>query len=470
LTRLFVILQMDFSSQLASLQKTAASAGAARRAHGGRASQQHQQFQEEHQQAKRPRHRRHHYFNEHAMKKALATLPHYRPSSRHAIPNTKTTTNLHIALLFITIDDLPFEHIWKEWIDDNNHNAGENTHNHNTIVSVVCHAKFPERVKSEWLKQHLLVQPPKLARGNAYEPVQYHSRRPEWGSIEITRAMLDLLHEGLLIGQHEKKEDPRFPPERYGHDVPVTHFIFCSETCLPVTTLTEVGTALQSSSSSSSSTSQSSWVNARNTPNNGYSRQQQFDKVDPVVPKTCVYKADQWMVLTREHGAAVLKLDRHLPRGACLWQCFDETNASDELYFPTALALLGLLRAAPSPASQQIERRRVTYCDWSVSARNPATFFKGMEDLKRIAIIARNEKCLFARKFIPFEVTPGDSTGTTAEQNESPGQITVEEWKECIHALAEESTAKQSTEKRETEPAAKQSTETSETDTKVISN
>jgi hypothetical protein len=115
---------MDFSSQLANLQKTAATAD--RRGGDRHSSQQ--------GQAKRPRRRRH-YFNETAMKKALATLPHYRPRES---PNT----HRHIALLFITIDDLPYEHIWKEWMssqDDDIH------------VSVVCHAKFPERVKSEWL-------------------------------------------------------------------------------------------------------------------------------------------------------------------------------------------------------------------------------------------------------------------------------------------------------------------------------
>jgi hypothetical protein len=413
---------MDFSSQLASLQKAAASAD---RRRGG------DHRPPSHGQAKRPRRRRRYFFNEHAMQKALATLPRYRPAC-----DLPKTTNLHIALLFITIDDLPFEHIWKEWISGGSSGSGsgssagdDDEDNNNIKVSVLGHAKFPERVKSDWLKQRLLVQPPKMGRGNTHEPVQYHSRRPEWGSIEITRAMLDLIHEGLLIGAGTA--DPRFSEERYGHSSPITHFIFVSETCLPVSTLTHVGTALRSSPGQS-------WVNARNTPNNGYSRQQQFEKVDPVVPKTCVHKADQWMVLTRAHAMAVMELDRHLPRGACLWHCFDETNASDELYFPTALALLGIM-----PLTHQIARRRVTYCDWSVSARNPASFVKGAEDLKRVAAIARNEGCLFARKFTPFQVIPGDAS--TAKEKESPGQITVEEWKECIHALAEESTAEQPT-------------------------
>lgn len=412
---------MDFSSQLANLQKTAASAD--RRDGDGHSSQQ--------GRAKRPRHRRH-YFNETAMKKALATLPHYRP--RKQSPNA---THRHIALLFITIDDLPYEHIWKEWMssqdDDDIH------------VSVVCHAKFPERVKSEWLQQRLLVQPPKLGRGNEYEPLKYHSRRPEWGSIEITQAMLDLLHEGLAIGH---KLDPRFPAERYGHYEPVDKFIFVSETCLPVSTLKEVKTTLLGSSSSSQY-DYCSWVNARNTPNNGYSRQQQFEKVDPVIDPKYIYKADQWIVLARDHATAVMELDdRHhlLPRGAFLWQCFVDTNASDELYFPTALALLRILPSA------HVMQRRVTFCDWSVGARNPASFTKGVEDLKRVAAIARKEGCLFARKFSPFEVLPDDDP---PKEEEPTGQITVEEWKECIHALAEQSV----------EQVAEQSTEKSQTDT-----
>ena len=314
-----------------------------------------------------------------------------------------------------------YEDIWKEW-------AMSEDSSSLLHVSVICHAKFPQKVTSEWLKQRMLVHPPVMGRGRKYEPPQFHSRRPQWGSIEITRAMLDLVHEGLKIGVENKERDARFSINRYhvgkvdGDLPPVDKFIFVSETCLPVTTLKEVETALFGTTGDLFDVS---WVNGRNTPNNGYSRQLQFEKIDPVVPKACQWKADQWMALSRPHAVAIMDLDRHLPRGAFLWQCFDETSASDELYFPTALSLLGIM-----PSSAQLERRCVTYADWSVSAKNPASFSKGVEDLKRVAALAREKGCLFARKFTPWEVN-----ANTGDAKDGPGFITAAEWKGCIDEL-----------------------------------
>lgn len=427
-------LRMDFTSQLANLERAASRGG-----DGGDAHDHHP-----HRHNKRPRHsnedrspqqhrrRRHYYFQEHAMQKALVTLPRYRahPSSPNTdAPNNNKTRPRHIALLFITIDDLPYEEIWKAWATQ-----ASNSDDDNVMVSVVCHAKFPNSVKSSWLKQRLLVEPPKMGRGREFESPKYHTRRPAWGSIEITRAMLDVLHESLQIGTAVPPiRDERFSTRRFlvtttttscdDKDIPpVDKFIFVSETCLPVSTLQEVKTALFCTNGQ---LIDESWVNASSVPNNGYARQLQFEKVDPVVPKQCVYKADQWMVLSRGHAVAVMELDRHLPRGASLWQCFVETKASDELYFPTALALLGIV-----PSSPQVLRKRVTYADWSVSARNPASFTKGLQDLKQVAASARLEGCLFARKFSPFDDKPG------ARQDDPTGCITVDEWKECIEPLA----------------------------------
>ena len=393
---------MDFSSALANLKRTAEAGNPAdsrdnRNGHDSRSPH-----------SKRPRYEHHssrrHYSRENAMRKALATLPHYRPTP-------SGPSNKHIALLFITIDDLPFEDIWKAWAQTDS----------TVQVSIVVHAKFPNRVQSEWLKQRLLVQPPKMGRGRHYSPPVYHSRRPEWGSIEITRAMLDLLHEGLRIG-HDRQQDKRFSCNRYhvgepssAEIPPVDKFVFCSETCLPVTTLEETAKALFAIQNNS-------WVNGRNTPNNGYSRQMQFDKVDSVVPVSCIWKADQWMVLSRPHAVAIMGMDRQLPHA--LWQCFTQTNASDELYFPTSLSLLGIM-----PSSVELEKRRVTYADWSVSARNPASFV-GAKELKRVAGIARKEGCLFARKFVLW--CDEDDSGKSKQEEVPPGHITVAEWKQCI--------------------------------------
>lgn len=426
----------DFSSALESLKRSASSAS-------GASSSQSKRQRNDNDNRRVPVYSQ----REEALRKALLALPHYRSSP------SPQPCNKHVCLLFITIDELPFEDIWREW----------STSDNSVTVSIIVHAKFPNKVTSDFVKQRLLVQPPQVGRGReSYAPPTYHTRRPEWGSIEITRAMLDLLFEGLKIGRPSGDlKDERFSSKRFvvnnkSTDTPlppVDKFIFCSETCIPVTTLQETATALFGKDSVNNNIS---WVNGRNTPNNGYSRQMQFEKVDRVVPKNCIYKADQWIILSRPHAEAVMSnLDRNLPSGAFLWQCFSQTKASDELYFPTALSLLGIM-----PSSPELEIRRVTYADWSESARNPASFSKGVEDLKRVAPIARKEGCLFARKFVLWDPDPET---TPNKDTVPPGGITVEQWKECIIAMESESKDESKEEKQDaSEAAAAESSATSD--------
>mmetsp|Transcript_13982 Transcript_13982/g.21820 ORF Transcript_13982/g.21820 Transcript_13982/m.21820 type:complete len:498 (+) Transcript_13982:1284-2777(+) len=422
------------------------------------------------------------------LKRAVANIP---PCHAKRSPGKNPNKIPHVALLFITINDLPYEHIWKEWA------SAENQEMADLHVSVVCHAKFPRKVQSSWLKQRLLVDPPIVGRGNEYESPKYHTRMPDWGSIEITRAMMDLVQEGLDIG-YSREKDERFSTNRYSlsqntkdsNVTSVDKFIFVSETCLPILSLSEVRKALfggkQTTTTKATSSTDAaaatppqlaqipqrkplwdvSWVNARNTPNNGYSRQLQFDKIHGAIPVTLRWKADQWMVLSRFHAAAIMDIDRHLPRDMPLWRCFITTKASDELYFPTGLAMLNVLKEnnnkdnegdtatnsnsakAGTPkesgqshstcATDQIALRRVTYADWSLSAKNPASFCDGVKDLKKVATLARSEGCLFARKFCP-DISESERAismdGAQKQYVEGAGCISVEEWKKTIHEL-----------------------------------
>ena len=236
-------------------------------------------------------------------------------------------TGDHVALLFLTIDDLPHEHIWREWLtgsDDDGDGDGDEC----VIVSVICHAKHPERIRSDWLRRrHLLrrecASSAAAGRGGGGGgggrggggSTTFHTRRPEWGSVDTTKAMMDLLEEGLRIGgitenvgdyrrylstpsrtrTHEATsgpdasvDDDAVPPPP-----PVDRFVFVSESCLPLTTLREfemalfgprddpedddagsvvVATGKQSSSKEGQSPYDKSWIRARSTPNNGYAR------------------------------------------------------------------------------------------------------------------------------------------------------------------------------------------------------
>jgi hypothetical protein len=377
-------------------------------------------------------------------------------------------------LLAVTIDELPYENIWKEWArtpipaNDDDRNEQQDR----VVVSLVCHAKFPHQVQSDFLKRHLLQEPPQVGRGTQLAPPEFRSHRPEWGSIEILRAMLDILHDGLQIGLQDNKDtttiknitDERYHPKRYlihNHGTttaaaipPADMFVFISETCLPIQPLSHWLAQLDATVS---------YVNARHrsmpgTPRNKYELDQ-FDNIR-LVPHDCRWKADQWLALCRSHALAVRNIDDHLPERDRLWcRGFWQVNASDEMYFPTALAILQLLKpdpeqydqdhgsgnhnnsttkitsksnsinnqepdratavastqvstgtatstpSVPAPAATTaaaaavvaVEKRPVTYTDWSQGMKNPTSFTT--KDLVEVTTKARAQGCLIARKF-----------------------------------------------------------------------
>lgn len=510
------------------------------------------------------------------LKRLVQAIPKYHP-----LPIQRKQKQRHICLLFLTIDDLPHEHLWRTFLDIKNDELSKS----NLMVSAICHAKFPDKVKSPWLKQRLLVHKPSIRDMQQYHerysrntypkndktsnqsclpPMRYFSRKPEWGSVEITRAMIDLLDEGLRIGTNrdntvsvvkgikdsrqaqeyrDKYSSQRFVvTDGHGHGqahgnghghgqiqpdafsgansgmvLPtVDRFLFISESCIPVVTKQEFESALFSNedeqeTSKSKSTSKStstpksalndnpynsanankSWVNARNTPNNGFARQLQWDSIDPSIPQSHVWKADQWILLMRHHAWPILSLiddavqsvsnkDRSL---LALWQCFRRVKASDEIYFPTVMSLLGILgngnandndnngkdegkddgtgtcmnsssgndginvntlkgaddnekkdsesESASASLDNEVCRKRMTYCDWSENPKNPATFEinrnNKFKELRRVIRLAREEGCLFARKFSP---------ALTLEHHHQAGEAVVgqgdEEGKEAI--------------------------------------
>jgi hypothetical protein len=434
--------------------------------------------------------------------------PYQSPASAAPLSDAAPTTPKHIALLVICIDELPYEHIWKAWA----------TTPGDTLVSILVHAKYPSKVQSSWLRQRLLVRPPRTGRGNCYADPVYLSHAPEWGSVQITKAMVELVAVGLKIGPNDRETDERFSSRRFLVETttddsnsnnnktddqkepklipPVDKFIFVSETCLPVKTLKECQQALfeevnaavetkgdedtkaatdtsgdedakaaaetngnddvkdpaetkgdgakVSSLSLTARPNEVSWINARNcntegTPQNKYERDQ-FQDIHRMIPQSCRWKADQWTVLSRAHAAAILNIDQHMRPADQLWNSYARINASDEMYFPTALAILGILKeednstTTVAPTMPQVAKRAVTYTDWTEGMRNPATYTNGVRDFQRVAKIARQKGCLFARKFALVLAIPGKEKVVT-------GAIDVDAWKEAIEALqkAEES-------------------------------
>eukprot|EP00590_Aulacoseira_subarctica_P011987 CAMPEP_0172438666 /NCGR_PEP_ID=MMETSP1064-20121228/72919_1 /TAXON_ID=202472 /ORGANISM="Aulacoseira subarctica , Strain CCAP 1002/5" /LENGTH=226 /DNA_ID=CAMNT_0013187233 /DNA_START=412 /DNA_END=1093 /DNA_ORIENTATION=- len=121
---------------------------------------------------------------------------------------------------------------------------------------------------------------------------------------------------------------------------PSDRFIFVSETCIPIVSLDKFEEELFAITDIGNS-----WVNGSNEPNNGYSRQLQSEKMSPAIPASKIWKADQWIVLTRQHAEEVMSIPSKISESQGFFTCFSHVRASDEMYFPTALALLGLIRS-----------------------------------------------------------------------------------------------------------------------------
>jgi hypothetical protein len=170
----------------------------------------------------------------------------------------------------------------------------------------------------------------------------------------------------------------------------------------------------------STASTTSSWVNGRNHPNNGYSRQLQWEKISQAIPTQKIWKADQWIVLTLNHAEQILDIPSKLTDPQAFYQCFAQVRASDEMYFPTALAILGLIHTTTTTTTTDknqgsttttirmigpnVQKRRITYCDWTGGAKNPVTFYN-VQDLQNCISVARKEGCLLARKFSSDSIT-----------------------------------------------------------------
>lgn len=117
----------------------------------------------------------------------------------------------NLGILFIIIDKFPNELLWRLWLEhgvitdtlqqnetnadtfnnamgDESADGALDSERAATVVPLLgtprvriwFHAKFPERVTSPWVRARLVTS--------------FHYK-PEWGSLELTKVMVHLLHE-----------------------------------------------------------------------------------------------------------------------------------------------------------------------------------------------------------------------------------------------------------------------------------
>ena len=159
---------------------------------------------------------------------------------------------VRLGLLFLVIDQLYHEDVWKKWLDSR-------------LTRVWVHAKYEKKV-SPWVRRRLV--------STVWSP--------EWGSIDLVHAMVALLRAALGAPS-------------------ITHVIFLSETCVPLYAARDTARRLAAGQS---------WMDVRARPNNGYSALRQFSKAQCTAR---VLKADQWVLLSRAHAQAVVDVYDTMP-------------------------------------------------------------------------------------------------------------------------------------------------------------
>lgn len=277
------------------------------------------------------------------------------------------------------VDALPHESVWREWL-----RTGGEGEEGEVAADLFVHAKRPEAVRSDWVRARLV--------GVTF--------RPEWNSVEVVQAMLAVLAAALRDGRAFQ------------------HFVFATESCLPLTTLRAAGEALLPPESGGGVRG-SSWLDAYRVPRDRFDADAAFTAVDPaVVPRAAVCKClPGWIAVQRAHAEEVVALtallggwgdegggeglrwsERRPPatEPRALLDAWVGVHAPEEVFFPTALALLGYLRTDDGDG---VVRRSVCFAEWPrIDAAHPARFAR-----LDAALVGRMTAggALFGRKFPP---------------------------------------------------------------------
>jgi hypothetical protein len=216
---------------------------------------------------------------------------------------------VHVAICLCVIDHLPHERVWEYWCGQGNARIS---------AELYLHAKHPNQIRSDYARSKML----KI------------SHNPNWNDVRVVHAMLGLVEEALKNAK-------------------VTHIIFGTESCLPICPLHEVELKIGSSYVQSYGKEHCSRFDERDV----------WDVLKQYVPLQAIHKAiPGWCCLCRSHAQSILDLPKDHLEGQQLYDAFIDCWAPEEAFFPTALALLGLL--------VETENKPLTYAEWNDRARN----------------------------------------------------------------------------------------------------
>jgi hypothetical protein len=188
----------------------------------------------------------------------------------------------------------------------------------------------------------------------------------QWGHISLVRAQLALLRAALA------------EPEN-------SHFVFCSESCIPIRPLADLETSLRLDPRSRFPWETHPALHER------MPEKAARAAVQPRIPASQWAFHSQWILLNREAAELVIAHD--------FTRLFENTIAPDECYFGTVLHLCGY------PLEEKVAPREVTWTRWQQGAHPEA-----------IAEIspAQRAEWLESGKFFARKISPAGTSPVTA--------------------------------------------------------
>ena len=247
-------------------------------------------------------------------------------------PQPKAKKEVKVGLLFLTRGDLHHPKVWEEYV------AAEPGR-----LQVLFHAKRPEEVVTGPLAGYLIEE----------------RHETEWGDVSLVRAMAALLRAGL---------------ENEG----LTHFMFLSESCLPIRPATELLEVL-----ALDGRSRFAFTDVAGIEKNQPGKLKRVAQ-GPEIPRDRWRFHSQWTLLDREAAQKILAVDFIDP--------FAGVFAADESWVGTSLAMGGW------DLSRKIVRSNPTWTRWRQGLAHPELVEKVTP---RLLAEWKTSGCFFARKVAP---------------------------------------------------------------------
>ncbi len=275
--------------------------------------------------------------------------------------NAKEEKPIHIAICATIVSSLSQEAIWRSWLSHSSANCTASFH---------VHAKTPSAISNDsWLKSKLI-------------PI---SHNPNWNDIRVVQAMLSLAKYAL-----EGTEGTR-----------ITHIMYVTESCIPLTTMGELANMIRRKEADLGLESNTglSFVDAfgRDSPRcTRFDEHRCFNVND--IPNEAIYKAlPGWSLMSANHMRQIINIPNDYLGGEDLFPLFKNVWAPEEVFFPTALALLGKL-----PGGDEVVNQSIMWSKWDDRAKGKDRAHPIVYDgefSKKLVQDARMEGCYFMRKW-----------------------------------------------------------------------